>query len=66
MADGVCQGCEENAPFVNKRSEPFLEVHHLTRRNDGGPDDPKTLSPSVLTVTGEFTKVATAMSSIKN
>lgn len=26
----------------------------------------RTLSPSVLTVTGEFTKVAMAMSSIKN
>ncbi|TYT63025.1 HNH endonuclease [Natrialba swarupiae] len=40
VADGVCQGCEEDAPFLNKKEEPFLEVHHLTRRSDGGPDDP--------------------------
>ncbi|MWV39499.1 HNH endonuclease [Natrialba sp. INN-245] len=40
VADGVCQGCEEEAPFLKKNGEPFLEVHHLTRRSDGGPDDP--------------------------
>lgn len=39
-ADGVCQGCEEDAPFVNENGEPFLEVHHLYRRSDDGPDDP--------------------------
>jgi len=42
-ADGVCQGCEEEAPFVNKRGQPFLEVHHLTRQSDGGPDDPENV-----------------------
>ncbi|EMA38532.1 HNH endonuclease [Halobiforma nitratireducens] len=40
VADGVCQGCEEDAPFLNDHNEPFLEVHHLTRRSDGGPDAP--------------------------
>lgn len=43
MADGVCQGCEEEAPFTNKRGQPFLEVHHLTRQSDGGPDDPENV-----------------------
>lgn len=39
-ADGVCQGCEEEAPFIGKNREPFLEVHHLHRLSDGGPDKP--------------------------
>jgi 5-methylcytosine-specific restriction protein A len=39
-ADGVCQGCGEDAPFTGKDGEPFLEVHHLYRRADGGADDP--------------------------
>lgn len=43
MADGVCQGCEEEAPFVNKRGQPFLEVHHITRQSDGGPDNPENV-----------------------
>lgn len=39
-ADGVCQGCESEAPFTGKDGEPFLEVHHLHRRSDGGADHP--------------------------
>ncbi|WP_224268573.1 HNH endonuclease [Haloprofundus salinisoli] len=39
-ADGVCQGCGEDAPFVDSKGKPFLEVHHLYRRSDGGADDP--------------------------
>lgn len=39
-ADGVCQGCKNDAPFKNKDGEPFLEVHHLHRRSDGGVDHP--------------------------
>jgi 5-methylcytosine-specific restriction protein A len=39
-ADGVCQGCNKEAPFVGKDGEPFLEVHHLHRRSDGGADHP--------------------------
>lgn len=39
-ADGVCQGCGEDAPFIDEDGEPFLEVHHLFRRSDGGPDHP--------------------------
>lgn len=39
-ADGVCQGCGDDAPFTAEDGEPFLEVHHLYRRSDGGADDP--------------------------
>jgi 5-methylcytosine-specific restriction protein A len=39
-ADGVCQECNEDAPFTGIDGEPFLEVHHLYRRSDGGADDP--------------------------
>jgi 5-methylcytosine-specific restriction protein A len=40
VADGLCQGCGEEAPFIDEDGEPFLEVHHLYRRSDGGADDP--------------------------
>jgi len=40
VAEGVCRGCGEDAPFRGKDGEPFLEVHHLQRRSDGGADHP--------------------------
>ncbi|MFC4990555.1 HNH endonuclease [Saliphagus infecundisoli] len=40
VAEGVCQGCGNEAPFLGTDGEPFLEVHHLYRRSDGGPDHP--------------------------
>lgn len=42
-ADGVCQGCGQDAPFEDDQGEPYLEVHHLHRRSDGGPDDPENV-----------------------
>ena len=42
-ADGVCQGCGENAPFISKSGDPFLEVHHINRRSDGGADAPENV-----------------------
>lgn len=39
-AEGVCQGCDEEAPFTNRNGEPYLEVHHVNRLGDGGPDHP--------------------------
>ncbi len=42
-ADGVCQGCGSDAPFLDKDGEPYLEVHHLYRRADGGADDPENV-----------------------
>lgn len=43
MADGVCQGCGEDAPFIAKNGDPYLEVRHITRRSDGGADAPKNV-----------------------
>lgn len=42
-ADGVCQGCGQDAPFRDENDEKFLEVHHLFRRSDGGADDPENV-----------------------
>ncbi|MHA1286540.1 MAG: HNH endonuclease, partial [Candidatus Thorarchaeota archaeon] len=39
-ADGICEGCDEKAPFIGKNGKPFLEVHHLLNLSDEGPDDP--------------------------
>ncbi len=38
-AKGVCESCEEPAPF-NRRSggEPYLEVHHVVPLSEDGPD----------------------------
>lgn len=38
-ANGVCEGCKSSAPFKAKNG-PFLEVHHVFRIADGGPDHP--------------------------
>lgn len=40
VADGVCQGCDREAPFIDENGDPFLDVHHLHRRSDGGADHP--------------------------
>ena len=42
-ADGICQACGQEAPFVTNDGEPFLEVHHLYRVSDGGIDDPENV-----------------------
>jgi 5-methylcytosine-specific restriction protein A len=39
-ANGRCEGCRELAPFVLPSGDPYLEVHHLTRLSDDGPDHP--------------------------
>ena len=37
-ASGVCEACSHDAPFVTLTGAPFLEVHHIDRLSDGGPD----------------------------
>ena len=37
-SQGKCEGCNNPAPFLTSRGVPFLEVHHLYRLTDGGPD----------------------------
>ena len=38
-ANGLCEGCGIEAPFSTKKG-PYLEVHHMFRLADGGPDHP--------------------------
>lgn len=40
-AAGICESCNEPAPFVTLQGEPYLEPHHTRRLSDGGPDDPR-------------------------
>jgi 5-methylcytosine-specific restriction protein A len=37
-----CEHCGEPAPFVTKTG-PYLEVHHITRLADDGPDEPQNV-----------------------
>ena len=38
-ANGFCEACHDAAAFQASWG-PYLEVHHLTRLADGGPDHP--------------------------
>lgn len=40
-AAGKCDCCQRPAPFKNAKNIPFLEVHHIQRLADGGPDVPE-------------------------
>ena len=37
-ANGICQLCEDNAPFHDKQGIPFLETHHIKWLSDDGED----------------------------
>lgn len=37
-AKGICESCENNAPFLDDKGRPYLEVHHLKHLADGGSD----------------------------
>lgn len=37
-ANGVCELCEIEAPFLNKNNEPYLETHHIEWLANGGED----------------------------
>jgi len=37
-ANGVCQLCEEPAPFHTKKGDPYLETHHIEWLSKGGED----------------------------
>lgn len=43
-AGGACELCDRGAPFLKSNGEPFLEVHHLHRLADGGPDNPSNVA----------------------
>ncbi|MDC5703455.1 HNH endonuclease [Vibrio europaeus] len=38
LAGGICQLCEQPAPFKNKKGEPYLETHHIEWLAKGGAD----------------------------
>lgn len=42
-ANGTCEGCGKEAPFLREDGTPYLEVHHLSRLSDGGPDHPDSV-----------------------
>ena len=42
-ADGVCEGCEADAPFTSKTGDPYLHAHHIHELSDGGSDTPDTV-----------------------
>ena len=39
-ANGVCELCEQQAPFNDKNGEPYLESHHIDWLERGGTDTP--------------------------
>ncbi|MDS1138963.1 HNH endonuclease [Pusillimonas sp. SM2304] len=43
-ANGMCEACAQQAPFTALDHKAFLEVHHLTRLADDGPDTPSNVA----------------------
>jgi hypothetical protein len=37
-ANGMCECCDEIAPFMSRNGEPYLEVHHIDEVSKGGED----------------------------
>lgn len=40
-ADGICEACNNPAPFQRHDGTPYLEPHHTRKVSDGGPDHPR-------------------------
>ncbi|MEE4612298.1 HNH endonuclease [Serratia marcescens] len=40
-ANGICEACDQPAPFKKRNGEPYLEPHHTKRLADEGPDHPQ-------------------------
>jgi len=38
VAKGICQLCDNRAPFIDRDGDPFLHVHHIIWRKRDGPD----------------------------
>lgn len=41
---GICESCDEPAPFETRMGKPYLEVHHIKRISDGGADHPENVA----------------------
>ena len=37
-AKGICECCNKNASFIKENGLPYLEIHHMRRLKDDGPD----------------------------
>ena len=42
-ADGHCEACDEEAPFVSSTGEPYLHAHHVDELSGGGDDAPENV-----------------------
>lgn len=40
-AHGVCEACGRDSPFRTDSGRPYLELHHVRRLSNGGPDHPQ-------------------------
>lgn len=43
-AAGVCESCQNPAPFLTGIGQPYLEAHHIHKLSDGGPDHPASVA----------------------
>lgn len=43
-ANGICECCDKPSPFEDENGIPFLEVHHILRLADDGPDEPENVA----------------------
>lgn len=43
-AAGICEACNEKAPFIATSGLPYLEPHHIQRLSDAGPDYPGSVA----------------------
>ena len=39
-ANGYCEGCKQEAPFLKRNGDPYLEVHHVIELSNQGSDSP--------------------------
>jgi len=39
-ANGKCESCDNEAPFLKRNGQPYLEVHHIIELSNGGIDSP--------------------------
>lgn len=43
-SNGICEACEEQAPFLKRNGKPYLECHHLISVASGGSNHPENIA----------------------
>ena len=43
-ANGKCEACNNDAPFLKRNGQPYLEIHHINELGKGGSDSPKNVA----------------------